>query len=384
MTIEKLYEILTKLVSVDTKLKLQTSLEQIRDSLANLAGQPAATQHQANLGTALAAFTTGAKRLEENITPSEWAAIEELDATEFYDPSIADKVRTSVERNAMTPAVARDYVQDIATRRATFIQTVKETIQGLKNLGVPQAEKKAAPPAEAAFSVPRTIFHEQLGAFARELQFIDRLLRNMNEALTGESQPTELVALSSSTPTVAVFTSLGALKLLGVVVNSFLDAWKKVEEIRMMREKLKSLGFVSATALDEMTAAIAASVKEVVEESTKLSLAEYRKDSGRRNELDNALRRDLHRLFGQIERGLTVELKINVDDKATSSSDELKQIADIVQKMRFPEPAKEPMLLANGEIIEDETVNPVTTKRTATTEKQTKKKGSEAPSGAED
>ncbi len=44
MTTDKLYEILRLMVHLDEELGLQRSLEQIRDSLANLANQPATKQ----------------------------------------------------------------------------------------------------------------------------------------------------------------------------------------------------------------------------------------------------------------------------------------------------------------------------------------------------
>jgi hypothetical protein len=85
MTSQQLLETLRLIVEVDAKLLLQTSLNSIRDSLANLAGQPAQTQFQANLASAEKSFFDGWGQLRSEITPIQFAAIAELGGHEFFE-----------------------------------------------------------------------------------------------------------------------------------------------------------------------------------------------------------------------------------------------------------------------------------------------------------
>jgi hypothetical protein len=369
MTSEKLYEVLQLMVDLDAKLQLQPSLNLIRDNLANLASQQATPQIQSNLASGISAFSAGVSQLRSEITPSQFGTIAELGGEEFFAPSIANTVREQIERNAMTPSVASAFVGDIAKRRTAYLQTVNVTLSGLNSLLSAQPPEADLAPGEAAFTIPRELFENKLGKLAKELSFISLMMEHMSEAATGEIQPVELEYLASSIPVVAVAAELGLLTLLANVINSFLDAWKKVEEIREIRERLKAVG-VSGAASKEMDERIITTVEEVVEESTKLTLSTYKGDGSRRNELENGLKVDLRRLFGQIERGLTVEIRTNEPVNGDeSNARELSALADLAKNLVFPVAAKMPMLLTSSEILEGE----VSSKKVTTTRTSAKK-----------
>src|SRR5258708_1378007 len=134
MTAQKLYGTLKFLDALDNKFGLQAGLDSIKESLNNLVSAPAEPVQQSALASALATFTSAAAKLGESITASRAAVIAEMGAGEFFDSAIAEKVRASISTNAMTPSVARDFVQDLSTRRAAFLATVKNTLQGLQRL----------------------------------------------------------------------------------------------------------------------------------------------------------------------------------------------------------------------------------------------------------
>ena len=372
MTSQKLYEALQLMVDLDAKLRLQASLNQIKENLTNLVGNPATAQYQTNLASALATFSAGAKQLRTEISPSQFGTIAELGGAEFFDPSIEDKIRDSIERNAITPSVASSFVADIATRREAFLQTVRATLEGLKNLLSAERPEADLAPGAAAFIIPRDLFENQLGKFAKELSFISQMMKDMNEALPGETKPVELEYLSSSIPTVAIAAGLPLLKLLATVIGLFLSTWKTVEEIRELRERLTKVG-VSGAAAEELTETITTKVEEVVEESTSLAIQTYAGDAARRNELENALRMDMRRLFGQIELGLNVEIRTNEPAKADPDhAADIAAIAGLTQGFVFPVAAKEPLLLTSSEILEGE----VSSKKVTTTTRTTIRRGS--------
>jgi hypothetical protein len=365
MTSQRLYGLLTFLDALDAKLNLQKSLDSIEDALDNLVEQPAAPEYQSALATALAFFESAADKLRESITPSQFTAIKDIGGEEFFDPSIADKVKTSIQQNAMTPSVARDFVQGLATRRKEFLTTVRTAQQSLEKLGI---KGLALEPGEAdlAFLIPREIFDNHLGGFAKELNFINRLMGHFSEALTGQPEQVGLEQLSSSVPTVALIASVPVISYLAIIVNKFLDAWKKIEEIRQIRAKLTELG-LKKTALDELTEQVETTVDQVVEEATALVLVKYKGLPERKNELANAVRQDAHRLFGQIERGLTVEFRAAVTKEEESENGKaLANIANLSRLMQFPEIPKEPMLLGAGEVVEGEIQTFKHTKKTTT------------------
>lgn len=381
MTSQKLYEILQFLEALDKTLKLQTHLEAVMSALSNLVAQPAQPQHQAQLAAALAAFEEAAKGLAE-ITPSQSAVIEVMGGGEFFDPSIAGKVRTSVQTNAMTPSVARDFVQKLASRRADFLSTVRSARESLGKLNI-TASTLVPGSADLAFLIPRDIFDNKLAQFAKELTFISRLLQDFSEAITGEAEAVQLEQLSSSVPTVALAASVPVIGAVSCVVNKFLDAWEKIEKIRKIRAEITEIG-MGGMAADELTERITTTVDEVVEEATQTVLLKYSGSPGRKNELANAISQDTRRLFGQIERGLTVEFR--AEPKKGADPETQKALADIsklARVMQFPEIVPEPMLLKSGEILEGEIQAVKRSKNTTTHKTTVTKKGTQKEGGGE-
>lgn len=256
--------------------------------------------------------------------------------------------KPKVQKNAMTPSVARDFVQDIAKRRTEFLNTIHKAIQSLGHLGVEESTLEGGE-ADVAFLIPREMYDNKLGAFAKELTFINRLIEHYTEAITGTAEAAILEQLSSSIPTVALFAKLPVIKTIADVVNKFLTAWEKIEKIRKMRSDLKEMG-MKGKALEELTESIETTVEEVLEESTQLVLVQYNgSDDGRRHELENAIRQDTKRLFGQIERGLTIEFRANRENADEDSQQALAGIDNLAKIIKFPHTAKEPMLLDTSE-----------------------------------
>ncbi len=134
----------------------------------------------------------------------------------------------------MTPAVARDFAQDIATRRSEFMEVVRDTLSGLQKLNIKHAELVLGT-ADLAFLVPREIFKNHLDAFAKELSFINRLLQNISKGVTGSATPITLSTLSSSIPTIGLETGLKVIEVLANIVVKFLEAWERISKIRKVR-----------------------------------------------------------------------------------------------------------------------------------------------------
>jgi hypothetical protein len=352
MTANRLYATLKFLDDLDRSLGVQKALAAVRDALAQLVNNPAAPNLQSQLSSALTTFTSSAEKLGESITASELALIAGMGAAEFFDPSIADAVKASVATNAMTPTVARDFVADLASRREKFLSTVKSTLGGLAGLGITGVKGEPGK-ADMTFLIPRNLFDNELGTFAKELIFINSLIRDVSEAKTGEAHPVELEELFSSVPAVGLAAKGVVVEAVAAILNKFLDVWKKIEEIREIRQRLAKIG-MKGTALDELTEQVENMVEEVVQESTTEVLMEYSGDAGRKNELTNALAQDIHRLFGQVERGLTVEVRAEPtqgeQDEANRKT--LERISALSRQMRFPEVLDQPLLLSNGEVVE--------------------------------
>jgi predicted transcriptional regulator len=371
MNAQKLFELISFFEDLDKSLGVQANLEQVKEALTNLTNSPANPPFQATLASTLQNFESVASKLRSRISPAQMSAITEMGGEDFFDPNIGEKVRDVIQRSAMTPSVARDFVQNLANKRATFLGILSSTRTSLRQLNVGAPQKKLDS-SDISFLIPRSIFQNRLEVFAKELTFISRLIQHLNEALTGETHLVQLEELGSSEPTVTVAASLVVTAALAKIVNSFLDAWIKIEKIRKMRSDLNEMGMGDTT--DKLTEKITETVEDVVEESTQTLIMQYTRDGNRKNELENAIRQDTKRLFGQIERGLTIEFGISVKNDS-ENQEAFDTVADLNKKLHFPIFVAEPLLLENGNVVEGEirTVQHSTkTRKTATTKKEVK------------
>ena len=378
MTAQRLYEILKFIDTLDARTGLQKSLEAINEALTGIVSSPANPPFQTALATALTAFEASVASASESITPAQSAAIKEMGGVDFFDASLADTVKTSIQTNAMTPSVAKEAVEKIAVKRAAFMNTVRGARQNMEKLGIRESETKPNS-ADIAFLIPRPMFDNQLGLLAKELSFISRLMQDFSEATSGQAEQVEVEQLSSSIPTVSILAGVVVIEAVAKVVIKFLEAWEKMEKIRRIREQLTEVG-ARGEALEEMTERITTTVDETVEESVEIVLANYQGSPERKKELGNAIRQDTHRLFGQIERGLTVEVRAGAPTAKDGgkSGETLANVANLSKVMQFPTVSAEPILLENGEVLEGNIASvraskKTTTHKTTTTKKETQK-----------
>ncbi len=347
MNVQTFASTLQFLTDLDGSLELQPRLDAVGTSLDNLVQSPAHPTHQSSLAAAMTAFSASAAKLSEKISPAMRALVNELGGGKFFDPGMAEEVRIMIANNAMTPSVARDYVKKFASDRNTFLQKVRSTLEGIRGLGI-EGEALPAGSAELAFLVPRQIFDNELGTFAKELAFFNRLIKNVSEALAGEPEPIQLRQISSSVPTITVAAALTAMAAIGTMVNKFLDAWKKVEEIREIRQKLSKIGMKKKATITELTEEIVETVNEVVEESTSEIIAKSQVESGRKNELEGFIKRDMLKLFGQLERGLVVEIRVNpAATKSDEANEDINTLRTLSSILQFPAMNSDPVLLTS-------------------------------------
>jgi hypothetical protein len=374
MTVEKFYETLKLVADLDSELGLQTALEKIDFALENLVNSPAAPNHQSSLAVALASFADANEKLGKRLTPAQSSLIGEIGGAEFFDPQMAEKVQAAVSANAMTPSVARDFVSGLAKRRKTFLSTVSETLDGLTQLKVTSVSL-APGAADMTFVIPRDLFENQLGPFAKELTFISRLIQDIGEAITGQIEVVELEALSSSIPSIAVLADPKVIEAIAGIVVKFIDIWEKISNFRRLHGELSDAG-LSNTALEELTETIETTIEETVEESARVMVRNYPGKPERRNELETALKQDTGRLFGQIERGLTIQFRAQPKpDGEDPENKALEAVDQISRKIQFPQIKSTPILLTSGEILEGE-IHRVTKKSTKTTTTKGRKKES--------
>lgn len=112
---------------------------------------------------------------------------------------------------------------------------------------------------------------------------------------------------------------------------------------------------MKGVALKELDEQVENTITTVVEESTTIVMANYPGNGMRRNELEGFVRRETRQLFGQIERGLNVEFRAATKSDGDETTQNLLQgIAQAAKELKYPAPADDPLLLTDGQVLDEE------------------------------
>jgi hypothetical protein len=358
MTSEKLLQTIKFLVDIDQLNTLQPTLDAIGSTLASLASAPAQPTYQESLAKQLDTLDSSVASMALELTPARVNAIEKIGAGGFFNPHIADEVRRAVSQNAMTPTVARDVVQRLASRRSSYITNLETTLQGLMELGIKETSPSAGT-ADLSFIVPRDLFDNDLGRLSAELRFINRLLRHYGEAITGETYIVRLEELSSSDPTIAVLATLELAEHIASTVSKLIELWKTISKWLDARNNLVELD-LEGEALNQITEKATKRIESVIEETVEETITTTKYRGPRKNELRNALLIDTRVLYGQLERGLVVEVRAQPPTSPTE--DETKSfnnINELNKIMVFPSRNPHPLFLPSAipeDLVNDDSV----------------------------
>ena len=195
------------------------------------------------------------------------------------------------------------------------------------------------------FVIPRTIFEGQLGPLAKELGFVNRLLRHVSEAVTGRPEQIEVAQLSSTTPMFVFLASLPVVYAVGQIVNIYLDCAKKGFELRDLIIRARGAK-ADAVVTDALTKQIEDTEAKAIEDTIR-ALHEQGAEVERGQEVGNGLRLDLRRLYELIDHGLTIEIRAAEPEPAEGEDPasqfqyaEVKRMGKILQ---FPQIAGTPI-----------------------------------------
>lgn len=231
------------------------------------------------------------------------------------------------------------------------LDTLTEVWDRLNRLGI-TVSKLEQGEAEIGFTIPRQLFEDNLDGLIGELRELRFIIRAFSEAVTGSVEPIVVRQISTTDPLFFFGISVSTIVAIGKAVHWVLDTWKKVEEIREVRERTRKLKFEGGKILLEM---FDTNIKKTIDVAVEARVKELAPPTdgkdGRARELETHLNHALHSLFARIERGMTVEIRFlppsvpsdsEASDEATTTL--FGQLAEISPQLVFPPPAAEPIL----------------------------------------
>jgi len=139
---------------------------------------------------------------------------------------------------------------------------------------------------------------------------INRIIRAISEAATGEVPEIEVRQISSSDPLLFFGMDVVAIGAIGAAITWALNTWKQVEEIRKIRNEAEGVDAFSEDDIKEMfDDKIQKTIDIAIEGKVDELLGSADGNPGRPHEQRTDLTWALESLMALIERGLKVEIR---------------------------------------------------------------------------
>lgn len=319
--------------------------------MGNMVSNPGHAAFQQQYVSRLAELQNAWTSLVTTFEPREAELVREIGGGPFFLDDLPNEIEEIARSNPHTPAVTQQFLSQRAGSRSTYLQNLRQLQDRLREIGV-KVEPLAPATAEIGLLVPRTLFHNVLDEFVKELATLNRVIRAFSEVATGSAEPVEVRQISTSDPTFFLGLSVETAQLIGSAITWAIATWASVEGIRKLRsetqknqnfsqEEIKT--FFESKIETTLTAAVQAKVTDILGPPTD--------KPGRAQEQRNDLGWALESILTRVERGMTMELRFlppkpekDAEGREAPEPKVYQQLREIVPQLKFPESDPSPVL----------------------------------------
>jgi len=333
---EKLHQTINLVNEDVNRTKIVTHLQSIVSMLNNLANSPNQS-HQQTLASSLTSFLDGINKSNfDQLSASTRKIMTDICPNLVLGSTLGEKVRSIIEKNQITFQVAVNEINPLFNEINQFIANSKALLASFQVFNISK-EVLETGECEIGFIVPREEIKNDFHVYQKELQEFEFIINNYNEYVSGKKQKIELKAISSTDPMIyiGVITAVGAS--IAKTIDWIIDSYKKILEIRLLREQLKNAGVP-----EDKTKGIEDYANELmskkIDEMLEILRKEYCgiKNGDRKNELENGLRISMNKIANRIDSGFNYEVRVGAlpkteadetdDNEEQKNYDEIKRV----------------------------------------------------------
>lgn len=199
LNVTEFYKFLERIVSIESRFNIQKHLKNVSGCLGNLADSPQDTNLQQKLHDSAGNLSRALDESAKLLNHADRMRIERFSELSLFLPSMSNLISETIVENPMSPAVARDFVADLFSRRAYFLGLADGLFTQLKQIGIDH-ELEHDEDAEVAFQIPRKIFHNNLDGLISELRELRFIVQTFTEIETGTVEEIKIGQISTSDP----------------------------------------------------------------------------------------------------------------------------------------------------------------------------------------
>lgn len=352
MNVGRVLTLVQEIRELDQTLGVQKRLNNLRASAESLANEPQNQNHQADFVAKLRELRSKLTAEGDRLTTGQREFLEEIGVLDLFTADLAGKIQEQIRDNGIAPSVVKAFIEQAVSNREKVLSNFETLAKSLEEIGV---EKDVLQPneAELGFILPRALFHNHLRELAKEIDYIDKLVRAFFEVVDSDnhSDP-ELVQLSTSDPLITIATCYAVAVALGKTVTWLLESYKTTLEIKRMRNEAQAAGMKKEVivAYEEKAEDI---IKAAIEARVQQLIALYNGPKERAKELENYLRWGMESLVWRLERGFRVEVRYlpppKKEEAEAVDGEEPKQefgkeLGEIQAALSYPELKGDPIL----------------------------------------
>lgn len=350
MDTARLAETLSYLERDEREYAIQNKLVAVKNTLTNLASNPAEPTHQTNFANALNDLSSALRDVSGTYSPSQRSRIYSLGAKPYFSPALGSQIRRSIAQNPISPSVTLELVNTLIDEREEFLERVKRTLGGIEDFGLDQSELEEGE-ADVGFELPRELFGNKLHGLINELRSIERIIRVVSEVETGSVCDPEVHDISASNPIFFLGADPITIASIAGVVTWALSQWKKIEEIRKLRaETKKSKSFTEEEVAEFFDNKIKRQIDKAVDKKASELIDRSKLPQSRKNELDSEVEWALRAVLARVERGMKIEVRfIELSEEETKEANKPQRIAmsalsKFAEQLTFPNAQGRPVL----------------------------------------
>lgn len=326
MDASKLYNITFDLVRENKTLKYDEAISSIINGLS--------ANNSENIKVSFNTFETLSKNSFVNrLSPSNYKIYLLIDAHKYFGLDGFNWVNSILTDNSYNNPKIISELQIYQQKRNEFINTITALNNSFKKLEI-DLHFYSDDSYELGLIFPESVTKNSLNQISKEFNKWDQILRTIHE-IKGE-KPTEIKIDFVNHGSIEVFfeNSYAVATCLMIIIERITKLYKNILEIRLTREKLKSLGVPESEEKqikDHENKIISNELEKV---KTDIVENHFHKDidKSRKNELSNSLKLHIEYIAKSIDKGIIIEItppeieepsELN-DDKTPKSSDVLK------------------------------------------------------------
>jgi len=310
MNAERLHAVILALRSEMTQTAVVKKMQNLVNSLdAVVQGSNASTQQ--TLATSLSNFYAALSEAPSDAFSPGWRQIlREMGVEELFGNRLAERVKTSLAKNQITPAVAAQELQEILKKLEQVENALSGAASAFQIFGI-GSEKLQPGEAEIGLLVPRQAVKNELLDFADELKELGFILNTFSEVATGETDQLKIKTISSSDLLVYLQACAPYAACLAVAVERVIALYKQLLEIRKLHQEILNHGVP-----DDKTAGIEQFANELMEKGIEKAAGEIvdkfyeGNDKGRKHELVVKVRISMNKIANRVDQGYSVEVRV--------------------------------------------------------------------------